>query len=119
MTVLVCALPFAAHAQWGTTETEHDWRLTIAGRSYGLVQQVTYVGARLGGTRTTTIWLGSYAAKSRIPAVYLATIVLLPVTVLGCFLLTGLLRNKGGLDPAAQPAGARPRRDSISFDNRT
>src|SRR5690348_12410616 len=57
MSLLLCASPFAAHAQWATTETEHDWRLTIAGRPYGLVQRVRYVGARIGGTRRTTIYL--------------------------------------------------------------
>jgi hypothetical protein len=94
MTVVVCASPFAAHAQWATLETEHDWRLTIAGRPYGLVQQVSYVGARLGGTRMTTICLGSFAAKTRIPAAFVATMFLLPVAVLGCFVMTGLFRQK-------------------------
>jgi hypothetical protein len=94
MTVVICASSLAAHAQWGVTENEHDWRLTIAGRPYGLVQQVSYVGARLGGTRMTTICLGSYEAKTRIPAAYVATMVLLPVALIGRFVMTGLFRQK-------------------------
>ena len=87
MGLLVGAATVTAHAQWGTTETEHDWRLTIAGRACGLVQRVSYVGARIGGTRRTTIYLGRYTAETRIPAAYVATVMLLPVAVLGVIVL--------------------------------
>jgi hypothetical protein len=92
--LVVCASPFAARAQWATTETQHDWRLTIAGRPFGLVQQVSYVGARLGGTRTTTVCLGSYAVKTRIPAACVATMVLFPGTVMGFFVMARQVRQK-------------------------
>lgn len=94
MTLLVCTSPFVAHAQWAATITEHDWRVRVGGHFYGLVQQVTYVGVRIGGTRRTTIYVGRYAAETRIPAAYVATVILLPVGVLGLFVLRGLLGQK-------------------------
>lgn len=94
MSLLACAPPFAAHAQWATTVTEHDWRLTIAARPYGLLQRVHYVGARIGGTRTTTLCLGPYTANTRVPAACVATVILLPVGVVGLLVLRGLFPGK-------------------------
>lgn len=94
VTFLVWASFFAAHAQWATTVSEHDWRLTIAGRPYGLVQRVSYVGARIGGTRRTTICLGPYAAETPIPAAFVAAAILLTVSVLGFMVMSGLFRQK-------------------------
>jgi len=92
--VLLCASPFGAGAQWAATVTEHDWQLTIAGRPYGLVQQVQYVGARIGGTRMTTLYLGTYTANTRAPAAWVATMILLPAAVTGLLVLKGLLPQK-------------------------
>jgi len=94
MTLLVCASPFVAHAQWAATITEHDWQVTVGRHSYGLVEMVTYVGARIGGTRRTTICVGRYTAETRIPAACVATVILLPVGVLGLFVLRGLLSQR-------------------------
>jgi len=93
MSLLVCASPFVAHAQWAATITEHDWRLTVGGHSYGVVERVRYVGVRLGGKRTTTIYVGRYTAETRLPAALVATVTLLPVGVLGLFVLRGLVRQ--------------------------
>jgi hypothetical protein len=91
----VCALPRAAHAQdGGYIITEHDWRLTIGGTSYGLSQTAWGKAGRYSGHRTTTIYLGHYTANTRIPAAYVAVTFLLPAGVMGFVLLPALWLRK-------------------------
>ena len=95
VTLVVCALPMVAHAQWASSQTEHDWRLNIAGHSFGLVQQAIYtVSLSYPSYRTTTIYLGPYTTATRIPAAYAAGMMLLPVGAIGLFLLTRLLAQR-------------------------
>ena len=96
VTLVVCALPIAAHAQWATSSNEHDWRLTIGGNSYGLLQRVTYFASYgVGGIRTTTICLGPYTANTRLPAAYVAAMMFLPVGAT-LFLLARLFPQRRG-----------------------
>jgi hypothetical protein len=83
-TLMACAFPLAVYGQWASNYKEHDWRLTISGNSYGLVQDITDWG--LGPIRATTICVGPHTLSTRFPAVYIvAALTLLPM---GVFLLT-------------------------------
>jgi hypothetical protein len=94
MGLLVCASPLAVHAQWGLTVIEHDWRFRIAGRPYGLVQQVDYVGARIGGTRTTRVCFGASSISTRFPAACVAMAILLPAAVIGIIVVRGFFSQE-------------------------
>lgn len=86
-----CILPTAAHAQdGGYFIPEHDWRLSIGGTSYGLLQTTWSTRP----TRTTTICLGHYTFNTHLPAAGVAAMFLLPTGVLGFLLLRGLSFRK-------------------------
>ena len=96
ISLAVCVLPVAAHAQWASSKTEHDWRLSIGGHSFGLVQQAVYT-VSLGSPsyRRTTIYLGPfYTTTTRFRAPWLAVVLLLPVGAAGVFVLARLLPGK-------------------------
>ena len=93
----LCLLSATAHGQWASSVVDHDWRVTIGTNSYGLQQRTTYTLALgVGGTRTTTLHLGRYTTTTRLPAVPLVALVLLP-TGLGAFCL--LARVAHGTTP--------------------
>ena len=97
VTLVVCAWPMVARAQWATSRTEHDWRLNIAGHSFGLVQEAIYtVSLSYPNYRTTTIYLGPYTTTTRVPAAYAAVMMLLPAGTIGFLLLTRLLAQRRG-----------------------
>ena len=88
--------PDAAQYRLATSSNEHDWRLTIGGNSYGLLQRVTYFASYgVGGIRTTTICLGPYTANTRLPAAYVAAMMFLPVGAT-LFLLARLFPQRRG-----------------------
>ncbi len=95
LALAVCPLPMTAHAQdGGYFITQHDWRLTTGSISYGLSQTAWGKAGRVSGPSTTTIYLGRYTANTRIPAAYVAMMLLLPAGVVGWFLLAGLWRRE-------------------------
>lgn len=82
------AWPGFANAQWATSKTEHDWRLTIGESSYGLVQTAVYMSStEHEDYRTTTIHLGPWSTSTtrfRAPQIAGAALFLLVVAGVGC-----------------------------------
>src|ERR1041384_2474321 len=76
MAGLIGFLPVAAQAQWATSRIEHDWRVTINGDSYGLTQDFFSTWSTIHGTRTTTMYFGQDAFRTRLPAVWVAALAL-------------------------------------------
>lgn len=100
----VCALPVVAHAQDGYfhyfRRTEHDWRVSIGGSSFGLLQETIYNGVPIG--RETTIYCGPLGkTTTRLRAPYIAVVLLLPVAAAGVLLVRGLSgKNESSNDPS-------------------
>src|SRR6266571_8694324 len=94
--LVMFAWPMAAHAQWGISYNEHDWRITVGAKSYGLVQKFSSFTSVTNGTRQTTIYLGPYATTTRLRAPWVAAVLLLPVGGAGLLLLTRFLPEKRG-----------------------
>lgn len=93
----LCALPTAAQAEWATTDIEHDWRATLGGNSFGLVQQVTYFTARgFGGDRKTLVCLGPFTIATRVRAPFVAALVILPCGAIGLWALTRFGSQRSG-----------------------
>jgi hypothetical protein len=99
VTLAFCSLPSAAHGQWASACTEHDWRVTIGGRSFGLVQKSVYtVSLSLPGCRYTTIYLGPVGTTTtRLRAPYVAAAPLLPLGAAGIFLAWCLIGRNSRL----------------------
>lgn len=93
---LVWALPVATHAQWLYTKTEHDWRLTIGGYSFGLVQKAIHTYTlNQPSYRETTIYLGPvYTTTRRCRAPCVAALLLLPAGTAGAALMMWLWPRK-------------------------
>jgi hypothetical protein len=92
----VCALPVAAQAQWASSRTEHDWRLSIRGYSFGLVQQAVYTASLAQPSfRQTTVYLGPLGSRTTSHrAAYLVTVVLVPAAAAVALLVMSVLRQK-------------------------
>ncbi|SRR6266540_362545 len=95
------AMPIAAHAQWATSRTEHDWRVSVGVNSYGLLQQEVYTIDLVHGYRVTTIYFGSHTrSTTRFRADYVAVVTLLIVGTAGVLSSKKLLSGKGVHDAA-------------------
>ncbi len=92
--LMLCALPLTGRAQWATTRIERDWRLAIAGNSFGLVQEAIYtVSLESPNYRRTTIYLGPvYTTTTRFQASHIALLLLL-VGATGLIALAGIRRR--------------------------
>jgi len=87
--VLLCVCPVTAQAQWACKYAEHDWRLKVAGGSYGLVQEIF----KPGDIRTTTVFIGRPTFSTPIPAAFVSVIAVVPLGMVGLFLLTRVRRT--------------------------
>src|SRR3954447_14835475 len=92
--LMLCALPLTGRAQWATTRTEHDWRLAIAGNSFGLIQEAIYtVSLESPNYRRTTIYLGPvYTTTTPFQVPHIALVLLL-VGATGLVVLAGIKRR--------------------------
>jgi hypothetical protein len=71
--ILLWSMPASAQPVF---RSEHDWRVAVDGRLYGLWQIAQFPG----GSRTTEVWLGWYSCEIKGPmAEVLALAVLSPV----------------------------------------
>ena len=94
LAVITC--PMAAHAQWGISYNEHDWRITVGGKSYGLVQEFCSFTSITNGFRQTTIYFGPYTTATRFRAPWVTVVLLLPLGGAGLLLLTRFLPENRG-----------------------
>ena len=90
MAGLIGALTVTAHAQWATSRTEHDWRISINGNSYGLTQDFFSTWSTVHGTRTTTIYFGQRTFRTRLPAIGAAALAVASAGAAALFLFTML-----------------------------
>jgi hypothetical protein len=76
--LLLWTAPFAAQGQWATTQKVHDWRIFLGSHPYGVVEQIVYTTSLSFGTRTTTMYCGSFSWTSmRFRAIHFAGALLL------------------------------------------
>src|SRR5689334_15735390 len=87
--ILVGAIPQTANAQSFSSYIEHDWRVTIGGNSYGLVQEVLMPF----GLRTTAICVGRHAFTTRLRAPSVAAFGLMLLAGAGLYFFTRLGRE--------------------------
>ena len=77
------AMPRMAQAQWATSRTEHDWRMTTGDYAYGLVEMTVYQSRLTSGTRITTIYVGPFSWSTlRVGAVQIVAGLLLALGTL-------------------------------------
>ena len=107
---LISALPVGAHAQWATSRITHDWRVTIAGNSYGLTQEFFSTWSTVHGTTTTTMYFGQQTLHTRLPAVCVAALALAFVGAVPFFLFAMLPRKHEDVPPNPMSCSARPSR---------
>ena len=91
LVAMIGTLPIGAHAQWATSRVERDWRVTINGSPYGLTQEFFSTFSTIVGTRTTTLYLGPHTYRTRLPAVCVATLAVVPLVGAVALLLFAML----------------------------
>jgi hypothetical protein len=96
MALAVLAWPIGARAQWGISYNEHDWRITVGGKPYGLVQNFSSFISLTNGVRQTTIYLGAYKTTTRLRAPVVAIALFLSGAAAGAFVARGLFPEKRG-----------------------
>jgi hypothetical protein len=74
-------MPVAAQAQWATTRTEHDWRISVADGSYGLLQQQVYTFDLVHGYRRTTVYFGPHTWSTDFRAEYIVAAALMILVI--------------------------------------
>lgn len=87
---LLVVVPVTAHGQWAVTYSEYDWRVSISGGSYGIVQEVLLPGE----VRTTKIFLGHQTFSTPVRAIYVVMMVVFSVLAVFVAVWAGLLRRK-------------------------